>query len=35
MVYLTGLKKETVFIQKPLTLHKLAGKLREVLDKKI
>ncbi len=28
------LQKETVFIQKPLTLYKLAGKLREVLDEK-
>jgi len=28
------IEKETAFIQKPLTLYKLAGKLREVLDKK-
>jgi nitrogen-specific signal transduction histidine kinase/CheY-like chemotaxis protein len=28
------LQKEASFIQKPLTLYKLAGKLREVLDKK-
>lgn len=27
------MEKETAFIQKPLTLYKLAGKLREVLDK--
>jgi len=26
------LQKETAFVQKPLTLYKLAGKLREVLD---
>ena len=28
------LKKETAFIQKPLTLYKLAAKLREELDKR-
>ena len=33
IAYRVLLAKETAFIQKPLTLYKLAGKVREVLDR--